>query len=589
MVSVKKIVMVTLVAVTMLGLGGLFPHAEASKLDEVQSRGCLLVGTTGDSKPMSYLNRETGRYEGFDTEASELLAQSLGVQVKFIPTTWSTLTADTLAGKFDIAMCGITRTLAREQKMAQSNGYLVFGKTILCRKDDAKKFKTLADMNKKDVRVMVNPGGTNEKFALANLPDCTLIVHQQNAEIPGLIAEGKADIMITETMEARRYVRDNAKLAAPLIEEPFTKNNFGILMQQGDMAAAKPILADIIANGLSPKGERLALQDDLDANFNATTENGKESIFEVQFSVGANNNGNYGFLLNYPHNTGPGGCCGFYQPSYELVNSFQVDENGLPYLEGEYRNKKSVTERVTDYDYISKNDKTIAVDPRLDFAVGRMEIPYKDWGLPANDWVRNVSSGGVFLPKKHVYSKAEQDAGLAGSTYSSGWAPGSAMNLQYLCLRDCKLLYAECLANDGELSAAMQQVNDIRERAAKPDNIIYLEDGTPAANYLVKPYPSSHAAFSNKETCIKAIQMERKLELAMEGQRFFDLVRWGGDYMNKELTAYINYEKQYLTKFYGVSAPIASKTIFPIPETEIQTAGNDENGQAYLVQNDAWK
>ena len=93
--------------------------------------------------------------------------------MKFIPTTWSTLTADTLAGKFDIAMCGITRTLAREQKMAQSNGYLVFGKTILCRKDDAKKFKTLADMNKKDVRVMVNPGGTNEKFALANLPDCT--------------------------------------------------------------------------------------------------------------------------------------------------------------------------------------------------------------------------------------------------------------------------------------------------------------------------------------------------------------------------------------------------------------------------------
>ena len=66
--------------------------------------------------------------KALDTEASELLAQSLGVQVKFIPTTWSTLTADTLAGKFDIAMCGITRTLAREQKMAQSNGYLVFVK-----------------------------------------------------------------------------------------------------------------------------------------------------------------------------------------------------------------------------------------------------------------------------------------------------------------------------------------------------------------------------------------------------------------------------------------------------------------------------
>ena len=350
-------------------------------------------------------------------------------------------------------------------------------------------------------------------------------VHNGTDIYPNILADVEA--AIEGLPEKQTEVARPTKTAAKALKAK-------ILMQQGDMAAAKPILADIIANGLSPKGERLALQDDLDANFNATTENGKESIFEVQFSVGANNNGNYGFLLNYPHNTGPGGCCGFYQPSYELVNSFQVDENGLPYLEGEYRNKKSVTERVTDYDYISKNDKTIAVDPRLDFAVGRMEIPYKDWGLPANDWVRNVSSGGVFLPKKHVYSKAEQDAGLAGSTYSSGWAPGSA-------------------------------------------------------NYLVKPYPSSHAAFSNKETCIKAIHMERKLELAMEGQRFFDLVRWGGDYMNKELTAYINYEKQYLTKFYGVSAPTASKTMFPIPETEIQTAGNDENGQAYLVQNDAWK
>lgn len=234
MVSVKKILMMTLVAVSMLGLGGLVPQTEASQLDEIQSRGCLLVGTTGDYKPMSYLNRETGTYEGFDAEASTLLAKSLGVEVKFVPTTWKTLAADTLAGKFDVAMCGITRTFAREQQMAQSHGYLVFGKTILCRRGDAKKFQTLADLNKKDVRVMVNPGGTNEKFALANLPESTLIVHQQNAEIPGLIAEGKADVMITETMEARRYVRDNAKLAAPLIEAPFTKNNFGILLRQGD-------------------------------------------------------------------------------------------------------------------------------------------------------------------------------------------------------------------------------------------------------------------------------------------------------------------------------------------------------------------
>ena len=234
MFNVKKLLLAVILAVTAISFGAFANEAHASKVEDIQSRGYLLVGSTGDYKPMSYLNKETGQYGGFDAEAVTLLAQSLGVPVRYVPTTWSALTADTRAGKFDLAMCGITRTFARQQKMALSHGYLVFGKTILTRKEDAKKFKTISDLNKKSVRVMVNPGGTNEKFALANLPDCTLIVHPANAEIPGLVAEGKADIMITETMEARRYVRDNAKLAAPLIDEPFTRNNFGILMQQGD-------------------------------------------------------------------------------------------------------------------------------------------------------------------------------------------------------------------------------------------------------------------------------------------------------------------------------------------------------------------
>ena len=208
--------------------------ADNGKLQEIAQRGELLVGTTGDYKPMSYLDKTTGSYEGFDTEAATLLAQALNVKVRFVPTTWSKLTQDTLDDKFDIAMCGITRTFAREKVVNLSKGYLVFGKTILVRKADAGKYKTLADLNKPAVRVMVNPGGTNEKFAKANLPKATLIVHPQNAEIPGLVAAGKADVMITETMEARRYVRDNAKLAAPLVNAPFTKNDFGIMMKKGD-------------------------------------------------------------------------------------------------------------------------------------------------------------------------------------------------------------------------------------------------------------------------------------------------------------------------------------------------------------------
>ena len=230
--NMKKVLLTGLLALFVLG--GSATSVEAGKIQDIQARGYLLVGTTGDYKPMSYYNAESGQYEGFDAEASELLAKSLGVKVQYVPTTWPTLTKDTLDGKFDMAMCGITRTFPRQQIMSMSHGYLVFGKTILVRKGTEHKYKTLEDMNKKEVRVMVNPGGTNEKFVHAHLDKTTIIVHNQNAEIPGLIGEGKADIMITETMEARRYVRDNPKLSAPLINKPFTKSQFGILMPQGD-------------------------------------------------------------------------------------------------------------------------------------------------------------------------------------------------------------------------------------------------------------------------------------------------------------------------------------------------------------------
>ena len=110
-----------------------------------------------------------------------------------------------------------------------------------------------------------------------------------------------------------------------------------MLMQKGDMAAAKPILKDLLDNGKTNAGIRFGLQDNMSTNWDTNFDNkSAESIFELQFSVDANDNGNSGMSLCYPHNSGPGGCCGFYQPSYELVNSYQVDANGLPYLNGEY-------------------------------------------------------------------------------------------------------------------------------------------------------------------------------------------------------------------------------------------------------------
>jgi hypothetical protein len=365
-----------------------------------------------------------------------------------------------------------------------------------------------------------------------------------------------------------------------------------ILMQTGDLAGAKPILADVLANGATATGKKYALASDQSSNWDSFRDNtSPESIWEIQFSAdGPNDNGNPGMAICYPHNSGPGGCCGFYQPSFELANSFQVDDDGLPYLNGEYRTKASVSVKGPgnpDTEDFIINSGT--VDPRLDFAVGRYGIPYKDYGLPAGDWLRDINNGGIFMPKKHVYSKAEADAGLGRPNMYDGWAPGSAMNIQYLSVRDAMLLHAECLAGDGELSAAMDLVNQIRTRAGLDVNIIKNSDGTPAANYKVSLYPRSHAAYTDRETCIKAVRMERKLELAMEGQRFFDLARWGGDYMSTELTAYINYEKQYIVKFAAATPLPPAKTMFPIPDGQIQTMGNDENGQPYLVQPAPWQ
>ena len=203
------------------------------KVEEIKQKGVIRIGSTGDYRPMSYLNAETETYEGFDVELANDLSEKLGVKIEYVPTTWPTLMEDTLDGKFDLAVCGITVTDARKEQALMSNGYLGNGKTILIRAEDIDKYKSLEDINRPEVRVMENPGGLNEKFARENLPDAQLIIHEENAEIPGLIAEGEADVMITEIMEAGFYVGQDKRLAAPLIYEPFTNGQLGFLMPKG--------------------------------------------------------------------------------------------------------------------------------------------------------------------------------------------------------------------------------------------------------------------------------------------------------------------------------------------------------------------
>lgn len=207
--------------------------SEVSALEAIKAAGVLRVGTAGDYQPMSYLDPGTGTYVGFDAELAQDLAASLGVEVEWVKTSWPTLMDDTLAGKFDVAICGITVTDERKEQALMSDGYLENGKTVLCRAEDAGKYTSLEAIDKPEVRVMENPGGLNEKFARQNLPNATLIIHDVNQEIPGLVAAGEADVMITEVMEAGYYVGQDSRLAAPLIYEPFTNGQLGVLMPKG--------------------------------------------------------------------------------------------------------------------------------------------------------------------------------------------------------------------------------------------------------------------------------------------------------------------------------------------------------------------
>ena len=226
-----------LMILTLALAGGVLAEGDSAAAGETLARiresGVLRVGTAGDYQPMSYLDPETGTYVGFDAELAENLAEALGVRTEYVKTSWPTLMEDTLAGKFDLAVCGITITDARKEQALMSIGYLGNGKTVLCRAEDADKYTSLEAINRPEVRVMENPGGLNEKFARENLPQANLIIHDVNQEIPGRVAAGEADVMITEIMEAGFYVGQDSRLAAPLIDAPFTHGELGVLMPKG--------------------------------------------------------------------------------------------------------------------------------------------------------------------------------------------------------------------------------------------------------------------------------------------------------------------------------------------------------------------
>lgn len=343
-----------------------------------------------------------------------------------------------------------------------------------------------------------------------------------------------------------------------------------IYMFQKKYAEAKVLLDEVYSTG------GFTLMPSFEQNFMIAYRNNAESIFEIQYTVndgaGSSTNAGWGSALNFPYGH-TGTCCGFYQPSHSQVASYRTDATtGLPLLDEAY-----TTASILPYDPAGLVVKTYTkpVDPRLDHTVGRPGIPFLDWGVQdASSWVRDLSNGGPYLNKKNMFKKAEK--ALATST---GWATGvNANNYRKFRLAHVILWLAECEAQIGTLDKATFYVNLIRKRA-KASNVVKLDNGTPAANYKVEPYP---ATFASKEYALKAIKAEERVEFGMEGYRFFDLVRWGD--AATVLNNYLSVDGTQIGALAGKTFKAGTHEIWPIPQAQIDLSV-DASGKSVLKQN----
>jgi cyclohexadienyl dehydratase len=179
------------------------PPLPSSRLDEIIARGTLRVGLTGDYMPFSSFDQTTTTFKGFDVEMAQSLGRALGVKVDYIKTSWPTLSGDFGADRFDIAMGGVSITLERQKKGLFSTPIMREGKTPIVRCADKNRFSTLAEIDRPETRVIVNPGGTNERFARSTLTSAEIIVFNDNTRIFNEIAQARADVMMTDASETR--------------------------------------------------------------------------------------------------------------------------------------------------------------------------------------------------------------------------------------------------------------------------------------------------------------------------------------------------------------------------------------------------
>jgi len=336
-----------------------------------------------------------------------------------------------------------------------------------------------------------------------------------------------------------------------------------------DYGGALTTLRDVVNNG------PYELEENFHFAFDVAHNNGPETVLAYQASVNDGNpngeNGNRNDRLNFPHSGSPFGCCGFHQPSQNLVNAFKVDADGLPFLDGSWDD--------TD---LTPDDP---VDPRLDWTVGRDGVPFLDWGLHEPGWIRDRPYSGPYSAKKNIYEQA------SGASSSVGWATYQlhSLNLHLLRFADVMLLLAEAEIMAGDIENARLLINQIRARAAAaaqgPDGgpvVVPIDDSSITwATYNVGEYP---AAGWDAQRAMEALKMERRLELATEGHRFYDLRRWGD--LKEVLNTYIAKEQDRRAYLSAAFAVEDRHSLYPLPTVQIELSKVE--GENRLIQNPGW-
>ena len=345
----------------------------------------------------------------------------------------------------------------------------------------------------------------------------------------------------------------------------------------GQFAEAKPLLAAIIASG------KYSLVDNFHDNYDASKQNNSELIFVYKSSVndgaGESANGNWGDRLMGIHNMpGANACCGFHTATFNLLNAMKTDPaTGLP---------------MANFNNADYNQATDNLDPRADWTFGRPGIPFYDWGPYQAAWMRDVGYTGYLGQKKNTFHKGQYKS----LSTASGWSDWpNAIDVPLIRYADVLLMAAECeIETNGNLGQANTWINMVRARAQH-----FVQGAGTSEATISEPLPAAVGgittatvnntkyklglwpAFGSQAEARDALRWERRLEFAMEGYRYFDLLRWC--IAEQVLNAYVEKEKTKLACYAGAEPFTDKKKLFPIPAVEIELSKID--GVAQLQQN----